>query len=328
MGSGIFGLDVSEADAGVVLVPVPWEATTSYGGGTAKGPEAILAASHQLDYFDVDVGTPYEAGIHMIPVSSRATALNRAAKPWAQLVIDPGDATPEQLRDAREAVNRASGELNTYVHSAALERIRRGKLVGVVGGDHSVAFGAIAAHAESYGPIGVLQFDAHADLRKAYHGFSYSHASVMRAVLDEIPGVASLVQIGIRDLCPEESALIRSNERIATHFDRELARARMKGQLAQLLDQIAEALPERLYVSFDIDGLDPKLCPHTGTPVPGGLELAEVSYLLDAVVSRGKVIVGFDLNEVAPGPDGDEWDGNVGARLLYKLIGFAVRSRA
>jgi agmatinase len=196
-------------------------------------------------------------------------------------------------------------------------------------GDHAVPFGAIAAHAARHPAMGILHVDAHADLRHAYGGFTWSHASIMDNVVRRIPEVP-LVQVGVRDFCEEELDAIRAaGPRIRTFFDRELRTERLRGtSFATQVDRIVACLPEEVYVSFDIDGLDPKLCPHTGTPVPGGLDFAQACYLLAAVVASARRIVGFDLVEVAPGPDGDEWDGNVGARLLYKLIGWALRSRA
>ena len=199
--------------------------------------------------------------------------------------------------------------------------------MGVIGGDHSVPFGAIRAHAER-GELGILHIDAHADLRDAYEGFACSHASIMRNVMTRVPGVLRLVQVGIRDVAKSEIDFIAaSNGRIVTHFDERLAEQKLEGASWRVLcDAIVADLPPRVYVSFDIDGLDPQLCPHTGTPVPGGLSFQEACLLLKRVVETGHRIIGFDLNEVAPGPEGDEWDANVAARLLYKLCGWTLRS--
>ena len=206
------------------------------------------------------------------------------------------------------------------------------KVVGLVGGDHSTPFGAIQAYAEKFPGLGILHIDAHADLRRAYEGFEWSHASIMENVSRKLPGVKKIVAVGIRDFCEEENdRMLESEGRISTHFDVDLARARRNGTLDELFSSIAHELPENVYVSFDIDGLDPTLCPHTGTPVPGGLSFHEASALIGALAEAKKKIVGFDLNEVAPNPDsekGDEWDANVGARILYKLIGWSMLSLA
>lgn len=330
-GSGVFGLPHSPDEARVVLIPVPFEATTSYGGGAADGPAAILSASRQVDLFDIETGRPYEQGIAMLEEAPELRAWSDEAKALAKPIIEAGGGDPSDpaTRRALESVDALCGRMNRWVRDTARSWLQRGKLVGVVGGDHSTPFGSIEAHAEAHPGLGVLHLDAHADLREAYEGFTWSHASIMHNVLQRIPGVAKLVQVGIRDLGEAEHALIeRSRGRVATFFDADLARGRFEGEpWARQVERIVAQLPERVYLSFDIDGLDPVLCPHTGTPVPGGLSFHQATALVAGVVRSGRRIVGLDLNEVAPGPDGGEWDGNVGARLLYKMIGWMLKSQ-
>lgn len=326
--SGVFGLDVSEADAAVVLLPVPFEATTSYRGGTSKGPAAILEASRQVDLTDLETGRPWAAGIHMRAIPEQIQALSDEAQAAAAPIIACGGdiAGDPQMQAALRAVDEAGAAVNQTVYVQARDLIAAGKVVGLVGGDHASPFGAIRAHAEAYGPLGILHLDAHADLRVAYEGFTWSHASIMERVLAEVPGVERLVQVGLRDLGSRELEAIEADPRIEAFFDPGLAEARLQGRLLDVFDEAVAHLPDNVYCSFDIDGLDPALCPNTGTPVPGGLAFAEASFLLRAVVRSGRRIVGFDLCEVAPGAD--EWDGNVGARLLYKLIGWTLKSQA
>lgn len=327
-GSGIFGLPHGEGDAALVLVPVPFEATTSYGGGAARGPEAILSASRQVDLFDVETGRPYEHGIHMLPLPEEVQRLDRSARAAAAPVIAAGgtDGSPTLVRIAAE-VDEACERVNAWVEDRVAALLRAGKRVGVVGGDHSVALGSLAAHARRHPGMGVLHVDAHADLRVAYEGFTYSHASVIYNAAERLPEIARIVQVGIRDLSEQEHALAAgSSGRIVQHHDADLARARLQGEpWAAQVKRLLEPLPHDVYVTFDIDGLEPGLCPHTGTPVPGGLSFAEAAYLLSALVRSGRRLVGFDLVEVAPDPAGGEWDGNVGARLLYKLAGWALQ---
>ena len=311
----------------MVLVPVPWEATTSYGRGTAQGPAAMLEASAQVDLFDVELGEPHRAGIVMLEPDAELIERSTRASEAASRVIaahDEGRPTPDDLV---AEVNEASAWLDAHLRST-VERYLDRAVVGVVGGDHSVAFGTIAAHAARHPGMGVLQLDAHADLRVAYQGFVGSHASVMHRALS-LPEVGKLVAVGLRDLCVEEHrAIDASNGRAVAFFDAHLARRKAVGEpFSTMAQQVAESLPEKVYVSFDIDGLDPALCPHTGTPVLGGLSFHEAMGIFDAVIDSGRTIVGFDLCEVAPGPHGDEWDANVGARILYKLIGYALRSQ-
>ncbi len=327
--SGIFGLPDRASDARVHLLPVPFEATTSYGGGTSRGPAAILAASRQVDLFDVDHGRAYEEGIFMLDPPRGVAALDRVARRDAKAIIDVGGdlGGKPALARALQKVNDAGERLNQLVYAASQAALAEGRLLGVVGGDHSVPFGAIQAVAEKHPGMGVLHFDAHADLRIAYEGFTWSHASIMYNVHTRIPGVKRIVQVGIRDVCEQEIDCIKASRgRIKTWFDRDVARRRFGGEsFAKIAAAIVRDLPAKVYVSFDIDGLDPVLCPHTGTPVPGGLSFNEAVFLLDAVASAGKTIVGFDLCEVTPGPD--EWDANVGARILFQLASFMLRTQ-
>ncbi len=325
-GSGVFGLPHSPEQAKVVLVPVPFEATCSYGGGTADGPQAIFEASHQVDLYDLETGRPYEAGIAMLPIPKQVREWSDRARTLAAPIIESGG-TAQGAKEAAE-IDALCEQMNVWVYTECKRWMAQGKLVGVIGGDHSTPFGGIRACAEKHPGLGVLHLDAHADLRTAYEGFTWSHASIMYNVVHRLPAVAKLVQVGIRDFAETElNEIEASNGRIETFFDARLAAEKHDGMgWRELCDNIANRLPKEVYLSFDIDGLDPTLCPHTGTPVPGGLSYHEVCALLDAVVRNGKRIVGFDLNEVAPGPDGDEWDGNVAARLLYKMIGWMLKT--
>lgn len=345
-GNGIYGLPHTPEEARVVLVPVPWDATTSYRPGAADGPQAILEASVQVDLFDLETGRPYEAGIAMLPIPEQILTWNRDARSAAERVMaahEPGSAgsgpgagapgtamDPAALSRDLDRVNELSARVNEWVETTWQHWTDHGKLVGVVGGDHASPLGAIRAAARRHPGLGVLHLDAHADLRAAYHGFRYSHASIFYNVLAEAPDVSRLVQVGLRDLSNAEHRRIQEDaDRIRAFFDPNLQRRLQDGETwsAIALD-IVDALPREVYVSFDIDGLDPRLCPNTGTPVPGGLEFHQTVALLRHLVESGRRIVGFDLCEVAPDPDRrNEWDANVGARLLYKQIGFALQSQ-
>jgi len=332
-GSGLFGLPEDPRAARVHVVGVPFDATTSFRKGTARGPAAILAASHQVDLWDGMNGRPYEAGIWMAPLDARVEAWNEEASRHAEPVIaagGTGDGDP-RLRAACERVDAIQVELNAWVEERAEEILASGKLCALVGGDHSTPFGAIRACQRRWPGLGLLHFDAHADLRPAYEGFTWSHASILRNVAERLDGVARIVQVGIRDYSEEEHAYIGASAgRIRTLFDLEWADAKHAGHnLKALVRRTLATLPETVYVTFDVDGLEPALCPHTGTPVPGGLAWNEAMLWLEELVLSGRRIVGFDLNEVAPAADsvaGTGWDENVGARLLDRLIGCALRS--
>jgi agmatinase len=182
------------------------------------------------------------------------------------------------------------------------------------------------ALAEKYGNYCVLQIDAHADLRNAYEGFEFSHASIMFNAL-KINQVEKLVQVGIRDYCEEEYRLIHnSNGRVKTFFDRDIKHAQFNGDSwDRICNRIINELPQNIYLSFDIDGLDPKLCPNTGTPVAGGFEVEQILFLLEKIAKSGKRFIAFDLNEVTPG-ENDEWDANVASRLLYRICNLVALS--
>ncbi len=331
--SGIFGLPNEEQDASIVLLPVPWEATTSYGGGTSHGPRAIFESSKQVDLFDSDVFRPYEAGLFMLPESAEVMGWSEKAKVEAQKIIHlGGDLTKNPaFKPSLEIVNQLSEKLNDFVYQETTRLLGLGKIVGIVGGDHSVPFGGLRAIAEKYPSFGILHFDAHSDTRKAYEGFIWSHASIMYNVLENIPQVEKIVQVGIRDYCEEEFNYCTENkDRVQLFTDRYLQNEKFQGvHWAKLCQEIVQGLPDEVWISFDIDGLDPRFCPHTGTPVPGGLDFQEANYLIGALVRAGKKIIGFDLNEVAPDLSGseDEWDASVGARLLYKLAAWTAASQ-
>ena len=345
--SGIYGLPIPVTEARFVVVPVPYDATTSYRDGTRNGPEAVIVASRQVDLFDADFGRPYEQGIAALPPDhsfvKNIVRLNREARKFSKPVIAVGGEVEgkPRLKKALAEVNRRSEEVNERVDHLCREFLREGRTPVVLGGDHSTPFGAIRAYGARFPGLGILHIDAHADLRDAYEGFTWSHASIMNNVARRIGskgGVASLVQVGIRDFGEREHAMIegpapRGETPITAFFDAKLkARLHAGEKWASICDEIVGRLPKQVYVSFDIDGLDPVLCPDTGTPVPGGLSFNEMLELLRALGRNGRKIVGFDLNEVAPSSRtpraewGGDWNANVGARVLYKMIGAAALS--
>jgi agmatinase len=226
------------------------------------------------------------------------------------------------LRPLLAEINTECERMVTSIERRAGEWLDKGKIDGLLGGDHSTPLGFLRALAKRHESFGILHIDAHMDLRMAYEGFTYSHASIMNNAL-RIPQISKLVQVGIRDYCEEEVSVVTAEKgRVVVHTDAEIQRASFAGQTwRERCDAIVAALPEKVYVSFDIDGLDPTLCPNTGTPVPGGLSFQQATYLLSKLKER-RQIIGFDLVEVAPGQD--DWNGNVGARLLYHLCGVAT----
>ncbi|MFA5738079.1 MAG: agmatinase family protein [Bacteroidales bacterium] len=319
-----FALPYTTEEADIVLVSVPWDVSTSYRAGTHRGPGAIIDASVQVDLFNPRVPDAWKIPIATLPANDELFALNTGARMKAEEVIAAWEAgtEPEEAGadQALEEVNQACARMNRIVYLQCAEQLRRGKFVGLVGGEHSVPLGYLQALGEHYGSFGILHVDAHADLRKAYEGFTFSHASIMYNALRSVPSVTSLVQVGVRDYCQEEADLICSDNRLSFFPDEALNQDQFEGLTwREECERILESLPSHVYISLDIDGLSPELCPHTGTPVPGGLSFSQADYLLYLLASGNKKIIGFDLCEVAPGSGEDEWDANVGARILHKL---------
>lgn len=326
----LFGLPFSYEDCPIVILPVPWDVTVSYGDGTHAGPEAILEASPQLDFYDNDSINAWKTGFHLLPVSSEIKQINSHLRQQSDRYIrflEEGGKVQDnpQMQKILDEVNEGCRGLKQSVYERCMQLLKDGKIACLLGGDHSTPLGLYQANAEHHGNYGILQIDAHADLRNAYEGFELSHASIFNNTL-KIKEVEKLVQVSIRDFC-EEEALVAEKEgkRVKIFFDRYLKESCYTGRSwDQLCDEIVSELPQKVHISFDIDGLDPKLCPNTGTPVPGGLEFEQALHLFRKVIASGRKIISFDLNEVAPG--NDEWDANVGARLLWKLCVFTAIS--
>lgn len=324
-GSGrLFGLPFERQACALQILPVPWQATTSFRRGTREGPKAVLEASTQVDLFDVEYSDFWRAGICLLPEDPQILAWDKQAEPHALRVIAALTEGAQADAEALAVVNDLGTRLNEKIYELTQKLLKDGRIPAVLGGDHSVPFGAIQAVAEWHPGMGILHIDAHADLRDAYEGFTWSHASIFHNVLAHIPRVAKIVQVGIRDVGQAEVELqLGSHGRIVPFFDAEIGEALAEGSswLSQVR-RMVDALPEEVWISLDIDGLDPSLCPGTGTPVPGGLGFRDLCVLLKEL-SRTRRILGFDLNEVGPG----EWDGIVGARVLYKLCGATLRAQ-
>lgn len=327
--NNIFGLPFAEEDARLVIVPVPWEVTVSYRAGTARGPEHIFKASLQVDLFDPEYRDAWKQGFYMRDcdkkVLMKSDYLRREAELYINYISEGEDVNDNKFmcKTVKE-VNAGALFLNNWVYEQTKDLLEAGKLVALLGGDHSTPLGFFKAIAEKHGDFGILQIDAHCDLREAYEDFKYSHASIMYNALAEIPQLQKLVQVGIRDYCEEEFEYIQnSNGRVVTFFDKDIKEAQYEGITWQtIVDRMIQDLPQKVYISFDIDGLDPKLCPNTGTPVQGGFETEQIFYLFKKLMQSGRQLVGFDLNEV--GVSQDEWDENVGARCLFKLCNMLV----
>lgn len=328
------GLPYSPDEAEIVILPATWDATTSYRDGTREGPRAVYEASTQLDLFSPFYAEAWKLKIASLPTrkdhEDLAVAMRARASNVIRYLEDGGEIenAPASIKADLDAVNAASVEFHASMKVWTLDYLKKGKKVLTLGGDHSCALGSIQAHSEQLKEqsFSVLQLDAHADLRVAYEGFTHSHASIMYNILD-ISNLEKLVQVGIRDVSPGEVELSQTHPKIETFYDWDLQRARNQGKSWDALCQeIIRPLGQNVYISFDIDGLDPRFCPNTGTPVPGGLEFSQALHLFECILKSGRKIIGADLLEVSPGEGDGEWDANVGARMLYNLCLFVARS--
>ena len=306
--SGIFGLPYSTQDASLVVIPVPWDATSSQDTTSSEAPDAILDASKYVELYDPKHGAIYQRGIVLDFVDEEISGLLVQSK--TILSKTAGDI---------DRINQLSEHLNTRVKQQVAQCLSKGKTVGLLGGDHSITYGSVHAHLSRYPDLGVLQIDAHSDLRCAYEGLTHSHASVMYNLVETL-GVVSLTQVGVRGMSEFEHSYINQSQSINAFYDFDLKLELGKGRSwVDICDQITDLLPHTIYLSVDADGLDMSFCPNTGTPVPGGLSYGELLVLLDRIVSSDKRIVAFDLVEVGADP----FDANNAAHLLYQLCAYA-----
>lgn len=315
--SGIFGLPCSIDNSELVILPVPWDATTSYLQGTAGCREQILEASRQIDLWDEEFpDNPWQKGICLLETSAEIAQHNHQTRQLIEAYRLHAHASTLQQ------INQACAQLNDYVFTESQQLLATHKVI-LLGGEHSISLGYYQALAEKHAQFGILHLDAHLDMRQAYEGFSYSHASIMYNSLRLIPQIQQITSVGIRDYCVEEANFARENsDRIRVFSERELQYARFRGtNWHDLATEIIADLPPKIIISWDIDGLDPGLCPHTGTPVMGGRSIYECYYLLHLLRQKNIQIIGVDLVEIGGNA---EWDANVAGRILYKLAQYLL----
>lgn len=276
------------ADSAALVLPIPYEGTVSYGQGARSGPRAIIHASHQVELYDreLDDEPALTYGIHTLPTMA------------------PIVSGPEQMVAA--------------IAACAEEHLRTGKLLVGLGGEHTVSVGIARAVHAVHGDFVLVQIDAHSDLRDSYEGSAYSHACIARRVLDL---GATVVQLGIRTICREEMAVIRAErERLRVFFAEDVHAG---GHLAALADLVRG---RTVFLTIDLDGLDPAFVPATGTPEPGGLNWAQTLDIVRTVTRAGRVAA-IDCVELAP-ISGQSASDFLAARLVYKAIGLTLTSRS
>lgn len=327
----IFGLPFNAEQSEIIVIPAPWEVTVSYGAGASEGPKAILDASFQVDLCHQDFPELWKLGIFYDEApehwKNNSDHFKKAAQPIIKALENGEDLedTANLFSDLHK-INSICYDFNIEIKERVLFWMNQGKKVVLLGGDHSTPLGYYEALATKHENFGILHLDAHMDLRIAYEGFTYSHASIMYNAL-KIPNISKIVQIGIRDFCEQEvENSFNEKGRVVIHTDADLKAANFEGiTWKQQCDTIISELPQKVTISFDIDGMYSWYCPNTGTPVPGGFSFEQAIYLFNKLAVSGKQIIGFDLVEVAPGENSD-WDGNVGARMLFHMCGILAKN--
>lgn len=261
----------------IVIQPVPFEQTTTYRQGTQHGPEALIEASRNLELYDIETNSEvFKRGIYTAPALLAAHS--------------------EEMREG--------------LYKQTQRFLRQGKYIVTLGGEHSISYPCVKAHAEQFPGLSILQIDAHSDLATTYEGDPWSHACVMARV-KEIEGISSIVSVGIRSMSYEESQAINRSH---TFFGHELDANNL------WMDQAIALLSEEVYLTFDLDGFDSSLMPSTGTPEPGGLFWDQATLFLKKLASQKKII-GFDIVELCPEPANVAPD-FVAAKLAYKILSY------
>ncbi len=273
-------------DSAVAILPVPYEATTSYGKGTGKAPEAIYKASHYVEFYDEELDREFcfEKGIASLPSLKMKDLKGKPA-------ID-------------------------FIYKNVKKHIDNGKFVVTLGGEHTISTAPIKAHFDSYKDLSILHFDAHSDLRDEYEGTKYSHACFCSRVAEF---TKDITQVGIRAQCIDESKFIKKNK-IKTYYAYAI-RNGLHGK--NWMDKVIAGLKKNVYVTFDIDYFDPSVMPSTGTPEPLGFYWEETMTLLKKLGQKRKV-VGFDLVELAP-QKGYTYPDFLAAKLVYKMLNYFIR---
>lgn len=327
-----FGMPFSPEEAALVLLSAPWDTTVSVRGGSSYAPDAIIEASRFIDFYEPDAPNSWRKGIATVAIDYSIQDMSHRLRSDAERVIRIGEelgitAAFENLMYERRLrrVNEGSRMVNENIYAASKVWLAKGKIVGLVGGDQSTAYGLIRAVGEQHGEFGILHIDSNCDLCESHHGFEHSHSSIMFNVLRDVATMKRLVQVGVREFSPKEWQRATEDERVKLFTGQYIWSSHFEGvNWSTLCDEIIAELPQKVYLSLDIDGLTIECSPHTGTLVAGGLRFPEIVYLLNKIVMSGRVIVGFDLTEVVPDVD-DKTDAAIAARLLFKMCSLALK---
>ena len=326
--AGVFGLSFDEGESNLILLAIPFELTTTFREGTSLAPSKIKDISSQIDLMNNINSHAWQKGIYWDDSKEVFFQnISNSYRPSTKKIIDyleNNSILSDDLKNELKIINDVCKNVMNDIYKQVIKILKNGKIPGLIGGEHSITYGAIDAIKDFYDDFGILQIDAHHDLRKSYLGFIYSHASVMYNVINDFKEINKLIQIGVRDYSEEENNFAKKNKKISTFYNFDINSQLLNGKsFHDIANEIVNLLPENIYISFDIDGLQPYLCPNSGTPVPGGFSYEEIEYLFYLISKTNKKVIGFDLCEVS---GRGQWDAIVGSRILYLLSVLALRS--
>lgn len=326
---GYYFCDNTPTDkADVVIISTPWSVTSDFGRGATYTPDAIIEASVKSGIYDALSGVSLAGRISTVEINydiqELSEHLGREAERVKHYGADASSLMTEHYARKVAHIDEGFATMQQSTYEEVKRYAEQGKCVAVIGGDHSVAYGAVKAIAECHGGVGVLFIDAHADFCQG-EPFRFTHRSIARNIIEDISLVERLVAVGVRDISPEEALSIESSPKSEIFLAERLASERFEGRSwGELCREIVERLPQQVYISFDIDALKIEFCHNTNAPVPGGMTFDEVIYLINSVVESGRKIVGFDISEIVPNLE-YTMDATVGARLLSKMIVAALK---
>ena len=301
-GGFYFGDTTSPADADIVIVSAPWSVTSDYGRGATYTPDAVIDASAEKNLYDTvaDVSVAGRVATAEIDYNIQESSehLGREAERIAHQYLGENGFVGEYVAKKVAHINEGFSEMQVSIYKQTKHWASQGKRIAVVGGDHSVAFGAVKALAEVNDGLGVLFIDAHADFLRSGEEFNYSHRSIARNIVEEVSSIERLVELFLAE---------------------KLAAKRFEGESwGNICREVVGKLPQKVYVSLDIDALKIEFCGNTNAPVPGGMTFDEVVYLINTVVESGREIVGFDISEVVSSIN-NKMDAIVATQLLAKM---------
>lgn len=330
-----FGVPCMPEQAQLVLISVPWDATAPAGALSSYAPDAIIEVSERMDPYDPISPDEWKKGFATADVDytlqERSQQLRSDVEKLRSYAVSGGGIMKPLADDyysrRQRRVEDGCRDMVAAVRREAGAWLRQGKVVGLVGGDHSTPQGLIEALAEREEGLGILHMDARCRLKARSEGFEYSCESLMYNVLKGVPGVRRVVQVAQRDFSATEHRVARESDRIVLYDTDRIASMRFGGaSWRDVCDAIVAELPQTVYVDFDISVLSIENCPHSPYAAPGGMRFDEALYMVNRVVESGRRIAGFDVAGVVPKVE-DYVDAEVAARMLYRLCGMALRSQ-